>query len=430
MSQLKFYNSATSAWEPVIVGATGPTGPAGPAGSNGISGTSGVISVTGPITNSGTSTEAVLGLNESVLSISQSQVVDLTSDLALKAPIDSAYLTGITHINDLVIDGELTFSGTATTINSTNLEVTDSLIYLAAEQYTTDAVDIGIYGAYGNSNTNSNNHPHAGFLRDASDGKWKLISSGPEPSNNIVNFANVVYDTLIVGTLEGDVVGNVSGNAGTVTNGVYTTDTGTVTDTMLAGSISNSKLSNSSITINGTSVALGNSITIDALPSQTGNSGKYLTTNGSSASWATLNASPALDDLSDVAITSVATNDVVYYNGTSWVNKNVSAIPVSINAQTGTTYTTVLSDAGKIVEASNASAITLTVPTNASVAYPIGTQITILQTGVGQVTVAAATPGTTTVNATPGLKLRAQWSSAVLTKRANDTWVLTGDLTA
>lgn len=430
MSQLKFYNSATSAWEPVIVGATGPTGPTGPSGSNGISGTSGVISVTGPITNSGTSTEAVLGLNQSVLSISQSQVTDLISDLALKAPTASPTLTGTAHVNDLVIDGSLTFSGTATTINSNNLEVTDSLIYLAAEQYTVDAVDIGIYGAYGNSNTSSNNHPHTGFVRDASDGKWKLISSGPEPSNNIVNFANVVYDSLVVGTLEGDVVGNVSGNAGSVTNGVYTTDSGTVTNTMLAGSISNSKLSNNSITINGTTVALGNSITIDALPSQTGNSGKYLTTNGSSASWATLNASPALDDLSDVAITSAATNDVVYYNGTSWVNKNVSAIPVLINAQTGTTYTTVLTDAGKIVEASNASAITLTVPTNASVAYPVGTQITIIQTGVGQVTVAAVTPGTTTVNATPGLKLRAQWSSAVLTKRATDTWVLTGDLTA
>ena len=55
-------------------------------------------------------------------------------------------------------------------------------------------------------------------------------------------------------------VGALTGNASTVTNGVYTTDTGTVTNTMLAGSIGNSKLSNSSISINGTSVSLGGSI--------------------------------------------------------------------------------------------------------------------------------------------------------------------------
>jgi hypothetical protein len=72
---------------------------------------------------------------------------------------------------------------------------------------------------------------------------------------------------------------NISGNAGTVTNGVYTTDTGTVTNTMLA---------NSSITINGSPVSLGGTITITGLPSQTGNAGKYLTTDGTTASWASV----------------------------------------------------------------------------------------------------------------------------------------------
>jgi hypothetical protein len=54
---------------------------------------------------------------------------------------------------------------------------------------------------------------------------------------------------------------NIAGNAATVTNGVYTTDTGTVTNTMLAGSIANNKLANSSITINSTAVSLGGTIT-------------------------------------------------------------------------------------------------------------------------------------------------------------------------
>jgi hypothetical protein len=101
--------------------------------------------------------------------------------------------------------------------------------------------------------------------------------------------------------------------------------------------------------------------------------------------------------------------------------------PLVQNAQTAS-YTVVLADAGKLVEMSNASANNLTVPLNSSVAYPIGTQINILQTGAGQTTVVAT--GGVTINATPGLKLRAQWSSATLIKRATDTWVLVGDLSA
>jgi hypothetical protein len=118
----------------------------------------------------------------------------------------------------------------------------------------------------------------------------------------------------------------------------------------------------------------------------------------------------------------------MYYNGTTWVNRYVGAVPVIINGQTGTAYTLVAGDAGDIVEVNNSSAITVTVPTNASVPYPVGTQITILQTGAGQITVAGPSGGT--LNATPGTKLRAQWSSATLIKRATDTWVLIGDLTA
>lgn len=59
----------------------------------------------------------------------------------------------------------------------------------------------------------------------------------------------------------GTITATLSGNASTVTNGVYTTDTGTVTNTMLAGSIANAKLVNSSITLAGTSVSLGGSFT-------------------------------------------------------------------------------------------------------------------------------------------------------------------------
>jgi ethanolamine ammonia-lyase large subunit len=100
---------------------------------------------------------------------------------------------------------------------------------------------------------------------------------------------------------------------------------------------------------------------------------------------------------------------------------------LTINQQTAS-YTAVLADASKLVEISSSSATTFSIPTDASVNFPVGTQISILQTGTGQVTVAAVTSGTTTVNATPGLKLRAQWSAATLIKRAANLWVVTGDL--
>jgi hypothetical protein len=122
-----------------------------------------------------------------------------------------------------------------------------------------------------------------------------------------------------------------------------------------------------------------------------------------------------------------ASSGVAFSDGTQ-TKQGVPSL-TTINQQAGA-YTVVLTDRDKLVEVNSASGVTVTIPTNASVAYPVGTSIDILQTGSGQVTIAAATPGTTTVNATPGLKLRTQWSSATLFKRATDTWVVYGDLTA
>ena len=100
---------------------------------------------------------------------------------------------------------------------------------------------------------------------------------------------------------------------------------------------------------------------------------------------------------------------------------------LSINAQTGTTYTFVLADGNdKLVTASNAAAQTYSIPTNASVAFPIGTVINIIAIGAGQVTINAVTAGTTTVLSTGATaaspKLRVQYSAASCIKVATDTW--------
>ena len=102
---------------------------------------------------------------------------------------------------------------------------------------------------------------------------------------------------------------------------------------------------------------------------------------------------------------------------------------LNTNEQTGTTYTLALTDDGKLVEMNNASANTLTVPPNSSVAFPVGSQILVLQTGAGQTTLVAGAG--VTVNSKDGnLKLSARWCAATLVKRATDTWVAIGDLTA
>ena len=96
-------------------------------------------------------------------------------------------------------------------------------------------------------------------------------------------------------------------------------------------------------------------------------------------------------------------------------------------------YTLQLTDQGDILLASNGStAGTINIPTNASVAFPTGTQITIIQTGSGQLTIQAASSGTTTVNSTGATatapKLRAQNSSATCIKTGTDTWYVVGDI--
>jgi len=107
---------------------------------------------------------------------------------------------------------------------------------------------------------------------------------------------------------------------------------------------------------------------------------------------------------------------------------SVATAMIAINAQTGTTYTAVLTDDGKLVTCDNASAITFTIPTNASVAFGIGTQINIMQLGAGQITIGGA--GVTFRSEGSKLKTKGQYAVATCCKIATDTWVVVGNLSA
>ena len=103
---------------------------------------------------------------------------------------------------------------------------------------------------------------------------------------------------------------------------------------------------------------------------------------------------------------------------------------LTLNAQTGTTYTLVITDNGRLVTLSNAAAITLTVPLNATVAYATGAIINVQQIGAGQVTIQGASGVTITSTGTTATtpKTRAQYSAASIIKTGTDSWTVIGDI--
>jgi citrate lyase gamma subunit len=250
--------------------------------------------------------------------------------LNLKANLAGPTFTGTVTTDDLIVEGDFTVTGTTTTINATDLSITDPLIYLASNQYTEDVLDVGFLAATGAPGGTEADHLHSGFFRDASDSKkWKLISNVPHPVGNVVDITNATRETLVVGALEATTVNPSSG--------VVFSD-GTQTK--------------------------------EGVPSRT----------------------PIVQKTASYALSTLTHRD-------------------------------------SMIEVSSASATTITIPLDSTVNYPVGTTIDILQTNTGQVTIAPVS-GSVTVNATPGLKLRTRWSSATLMKRAANTWVVYGDLTA
>jgi hypothetical protein len=106
-------------------------------------------------------------------------------------------------------------------------------------------------------------------------------------------------------------------------------------------------------------------------------------------------------------------------------------INLAFDAETAS-FTAILANNGQVVTMDNGSANTFSIPTNASVAFPIGTQINVLQIGAGQTTIQAVTSGTTTIQSTGASaaapKLRARYSAATCVKAATDLWYVFGDI--
>ena len=163
--------------------------------------------------------------------------------------------------------------------------------------------------------------------------------------------------------------------------------------------------------------------TLNELATALGNDANFSTTITNSLAAKAPIASPTFTGTVTVAASGIAFTDGTQTKEGVPSRTTITQQSASYNLSTGG-----LTLRDGLLELSSASAITLTIPANSTTAYPVGTSIDILQTGAGQVTVAGAAG--VTVNATPGLKLRSQYSSATLFKRATDTWVVMGDLSA
>jgi hypothetical protein len=148
-----------------------------------------------------------------------------------KSPLSNPVFSGVTTIGgNLVVQGNLFVNGNLTTINANNLVISDSMIYLADDN-PTDTLDIGIVSAF----TSAVRYQHTGFVRDATDGDWKLFANVVAEPTTTIDFTNASYSNLQVGNLRTIGTVNASGNVlastgafGTVTTSGNVTVSGNV----------------------------------------------------------------------------------------------------------------------------------------------------------------------------------------------------------
>jgi len=308
------------------------------------------------------------------------------------ARLASPTFTGTVTTDDLIVDGDLTVNGTNFAASATSITIEDNLVQLAHGN-TANTVDLGLVVGY-----NDGTAKHAGIVRDASTNKWKLFKGVTTEPTTTVDFTQGSLDDLEIAGLtatSATFTGTVSGVTAThvgLGNVDNTSDANKPVSTATQTAL-NAKLDSSGFTYASITIPVYN--TIAELPSAASNHGRWAHVHGEGA--------------------------MFFAHGGSWyIALSESNLYVSTNAQGGS-YTLATSDLDKTIEMSGGGTLTVT----DSSSFPVGFTCNVLQTGSSQVSIAG---NGFTVNGTPGLKLRAQWSSATLVKRSLNSWVLMGDL--
>jgi hypothetical protein len=121
-----------------------------------------------------------------------------------KAPLSNPVFTGVTTAGgNLVVQGNLFVNGNVTSINANNVNINDSIIYLADDN-PADTLDIGFVSSF----TDAVRYQHTGFVRDATDNTWKLFANVVAEPTTTVDFTNANYANLKVGNIQ--TVGNAT----------------------------------------------------------------------------------------------------------------------------------------------------------------------------------------------------------------------------
>jgi hypothetical protein len=393
----------------------------------------------------------------------------------------SPTLTGTLNAAAITLSGNLIVNGTSTTVDTATLTVEDPLIKLASGNNAADSVDVGFYGLYDVGGTDK----YAGIVRDASDsGKFIAFKDlQTEPTTTVDKTATGYTKAIIVADIEGNVTGAVTGNAtglsatlavasggtgvtaktgtgnvvlsssptlvtpalGTPSALVLTNATGTLTSTTLvtpalgtpsAGVLTNCTALPAAQVTAGTmqsgmvmvapvlgTPASGVLTNCTALPAAQ-------VAQGTMASGMVLVA-PALGTPASGVLSSCTALPAAQVTAGTMASGHIIPDPTltfSIRADVSTAYVPVLADAGKIVTLNNGSATTCIIPTNSSVAFPIGCSLTWIQIGAGTVTISGISGVTVTSSggtaASPAIT--AQHNSATAIKTATNSWTVIG----
>jgi hypothetical protein len=321
---------------------------------------------------------------------------------------------GTTEINFVQFSSSITYTaGTGININTSRVISTSGV--------PTDAELAAVSATMATSIANSNSAIAA-------------LSATMATSINNSN-TNITTNAAAITSING-ILGDGSAYASAGTSAALQTKINEVSATM-ATSIANSNAAITSVNTRINSVSVLTKTNKDAITSinaiayaSAGTSATLQSNiNAVSATMATSinNSNTAIATLSATMATSIS-NHLPLAGGTVTGTITASAVvaPTPINTQTGTTYTTSIGDASRLVTLNNGSAITVTIPPNSSVAYNVGTKIDFAQIGAGQVTFVGGAG--VSIGATPTLKLRDQHSASTCIKIATDTWLLVGDL--
>jgi hypothetical protein len=318
--------------------------------------------------------------------IAQSKIANLTTDLAAKAALSGATFTGAVVLA----------ADPATALGAATKQYVDSLaegLHVHASVVAATTANITLATAVENG--------------DTLDGVTLATGNRILVKNQSTASENGIYVVAALGApsraTDFDAPAEIDGGDFVfVTGGTVNDNTGWV-QTNIVGTVGTDAIAFSQFAGVGT-VTAGTNISV------TGNEVSVIN-------------NPTFSGLVTASATGVAFSDGTQTKVGVPSQTSISTITDTYNLSTGG-----LALRDTLVECNKVSGFTITIPTNATTAFPVGTSIDFLQIGAGQVTFDKAVG--VTLNFTPGAKLRGQWSSATLFKRATDSWVLMGDLSA